>query len=283
MIQIGKFNTLKVIREKEAGVYLDGTAEGILLPKRFVPPGTKLDDEIPVFLYHDSEDRIIATTQQPKGQLDDIVLLKVVELASFGAFLDWGLMKDLFIPKSQTRSFMRKGADYFVKIVLDEKTGRLSATEYFEPTLNNENLTVKENEEVQLTIYRKTQIGYEVIINNIHKGILHFNEIYRPIHIGDRLQGFIKKIFVNKETGKSLIDVVIGKQGYSRVDDEADSILKALQAHNGFLPFTDKTSPEVIYEQFKMSKKTFKMAIGRLYKERKIVLTKAGIQSFTGE
>ncbi|MCO6497922.1 MAG: RNA-binding protein [Chitinophagaceae bacterium] len=279
MIQIGKMNSLKVIREKDAGVYLDGTPDGILLPKRFVPKGVKTGDEINVFLYHDSEDRIIATTQVPKGQLDDIVLLKVVEVTSFGAFLDWGLMKDLFIPKSQMRSFMRKGGEYFVRIVIDEKTGRLSATEYFEPSLSNEHLKIKERDEVQLTVYRKTQIGYEVIINNTHKGILHFNEVYRPIKIGDRFPGFIKKIFTNKETGKTLIDVAAGKQGYSRVDDESETILKMLKEQNGFLPFNDKSSPESIYEHFKMSKKTFKMAVGRLYKERKIMLTKAGIQS----
>lgn len=281
MIQIGKFNSLKVIREKEAGLYLDGTPEGILLPKRFVPKGTSIGDEISVFLYHDSEDRIIATTQTPKGQLDDIVLLKVAEVTSFGAFLEWGLMKDLFIPKSQMRKFMRKGGEYFVKIVMDDKTGRLSATEYFEPALNNETLTVREKDEVQLTIYRKTQIGYEVIINNTHKGVLHFNEIYRPIKIGDRFSGFIKKIFYDREKGKTLIDVAAGKAGYTRVDDEAETILELLRSQNGFLPFNDKSSPESIYAHFKMSKKTFKMALGRLYKERKILITDAGIKELS--
>lgn len=277
MIQIGKFNKLKVIREKPAGLYLEGTTEGILLPKRFVPEGTKIGDEINVFLYHDSEDRIIATTQIPKGQLDDIVLLKAVSITSFGAFLDMGLMKDLFIPKANMRSYVRKGGEYLVRIILDTKTGRLSATEYFETSLNNDEIEFKELDEVQLTVYRKTQIGYEMIINNHHRGILHFNEVYRPIKIGDHFPGFIKKIFKSEKTGETLIDVVAGEHGYERVGDESQKILQLLKDNRGYLPYFDKSTPEEIYSFFQMSKKTFKMAIGKLYKEKKIILEKAGI------
>lgn len=278
MIQIGKFNNLKVLREKPAGVYLEGADDGILLPKRFVPEGVKPGDMVEVFLYHDSEDRLIATTQKPYGELDDVVLLNVVSVTGFGAFLDFGLMKDLFIPKKNMRHFMRVNGRYLVKIILDEKTGRLSATEYIEQYLSNDDLTVKENDEVQLTVYRKTQIGFETIINNAHRGILHFNEIYRPIEVGDRFPGFIKKIFEHPKTGEVLIDVAAGRKGYARTENESDKIMRLLRENDGYLPYYDKSDPEEIYSFFKMSKKTFKMSIGRLYKEGKIDLVKTGIK-----
>lgn len=278
MIQIGKFNDLKVLREKPAGLYLEGTEEGILLPKRFVPEGAKVDDTIRAFLYHDSEGRLIATTQKPFGEVNEVVLLKVVSVTDIGAFLDFGLMKDLFIPKSKMRSFMRNGGEYMVRIVTDEKSGRLSATEYIEASLGNESLTVKEMDEVELTVYRKTQIGYEVIINNIHRGILHFNEVFRPVKIGDRFKGFIKKIFKSEKTDETLIDVVAGKPGYARVENESEKVLRLLKENNGYLPFYDKSDPEEIYAFFKMSKKTFKMALGKLFKEKKINLTKTGFE-----
>jgi predicted RNA-binding protein (virulence factor B family) len=273
MIKMGEYNFLKVIKEKPMGVFLDDGAEGILLPKRYVPGGTKTGDELKVFLYYDSEDRPIATTQSPYGVLGDIVKLKVVDVTPQGAFLDWGLMKDLFIPKSKMKTYMVRNGEYLVKIVMDEKTGRLSATEKLEPYLSNENLTIKEKEIVDLTVYRKTDIGYEVIINNVHKGILHNNEIYRNIAIGDKFKGFIKNILPENK-----IDVAAGKPGYSRVEDEAEKILRLLNENNGYLPFHDKSSPEDIYSFFGMSKKTFKMTTGNLYKQHKISFTKTGIQ-----
>jgi hypothetical protein len=186
-------------------------------------------------------------------------------------------MKDLFIPKSKMKNYMIPNGEYLVKIVMDEKTGRLAATEKLEPFLSNENLTVKEKDLVDLTVYRKTNIGYEVIINNIHKGILHNNEIYRNISIGDKFEGFIKKIFADKN-GNTLIDVAAGKSGYQRVEDETEKILRLLKANDGYLPYNDKSSPEEIYSFFGMSKKTFKMSTGNLYKQHKIAFTTTGIQ-----
>lgn len=273
MIIMGEYNVMKVFREKSMGVFLDDGAEGILLPKRFVPPGTEIGDEIEVFLYHDGEDRPIATTQKPLGVLGDIVKLKAVSVTHQGAFLDWGLMKDLFVPKSKIRNFMVPNGEYLVKIVLDEQTGRLAATEKLEPYLSNEELTVQEKEEVDLIVYRETDIGYEVIINKQHKGILHFNEVYRNIAIGDQFRGFIKDILPDNK-----INVAAGKIGYTRVEDESEKILRLLKEHNGNLPYHDKSSPEEIYSFFAMSKKTFKMVIGKLYKNRQIIFTKAGIQ-----
>ncbi|MEO5907847.1 MAG: RNA-binding protein, partial [Ginsengibacter sp.] len=229
--------------------------------------------ELNVFLYHDGEDRPIATTQKPFGVLGDIVKLKVVSVTNQGAFLDWGLMKDLFIPKSKMKNFMVPNGEYLVKIVMDDKTGRLAATEKLEPFLSNEHLTVKEMDVANLIVYRRTDIGYEVIINNIHKGILHNNEIYRNISIGDRFEGFIKNILPENK-----IDVAAGKPGYNRVEGEREKIIRLLNENNGYLPYHDKSSPEEIYSFFGMSKKTFKMAMGSLYKEQKILFTKTGIQ-----
>jgi predicted RNA-binding protein (virulence factor B family) len=273
MVKVGEYNLLKVIREVEFGVYLDDEKEGILLPVRFVPPGTKIGDELKVFLYHDSESRIIATTLKPKGLVGEIVKLRAVTVTPQGAFLDWGLMKDLFVPKSKQLMGMQPGRDYLVKIYLDEQTGRVAATEKIEPFLSNDELTVKEMEEVILTVYRRTDLGYVVIINYVHTGLLHFNEIYRDIQVGDTFPGFIKKI-----RPENKIDVVAGKPGYQRVEDEAEKLIRLLSDNNGYLPYNDKSDPDEIYSFFGMSKKTFKMTTGNLYKQRKISFTQTGIK-----
>ena len=280
MVHIGEYNTLPILRQLSIGLILDDGGEGILLPKRFVPKGAKPGDNLRVFLYHDSEDRLIATTQQPKGTLGDIVLLTVVSITPPGAFLDWGLMKDLFAPKSKQLSGMSLGGDYLVKIYLDEQTGRLAATEKIEPFLSNDNLTVKDNDLIDLTVYRRTDIGYVVIINNRHTGVLHFNEIYRDIKVGDRFPGFIKNILPANQSpsGQTQIDVAAGRPGYDRVEDAAAKVIRLLQENKGHLPYHDKSNPEAIYSFFGMSKKTFKMTTGKLYKERKINLTDKGIE-----
>ncbi len=273
MMKVGDYNTLKVLRAVDFGVYLDDGIEGILLPKRFMPEGLSVGDEVKVFVYHDSEGRLLATTQQPKGVVGDIVKLKAVTVTNQGAFLDWGLMKDIFVPKSKQLSGMREGAEYLVKIYIDEQTGRVAATEKIEPFLSNENLTVKEKDMVDLVVYRRTDIGYLVIINNKHTGVLHFNEIFQSIGAGDKMKAFIKTI-----RPENKIDVVIGKPGYDRVEDEASKILRLLQENNGYLPYHDKSDPEEIYSFFGMSKKAFKMATGNLYKQQKITFTKTGLK-----
>lgn len=281
MIKVGEYNTLKVKKELDFGLILDDGKDGILLPKRFVPRGARIGDELSVFLYHDSDDRLIATTQHPKGILGDIVLLRVVSVTPQGAFLDWGLMKDLFVPKSKQLSGMRPGGDYLVKIYVDEQTGRLAATEKIEPLLGNDDLTVQEKDTVDLTVLRRTDIGYVVIINNRHTGVLHFNEIFRDIAVGDRFQGFIKNITPAGESssGETQIDVVAGRSGYERTEDAATKILRLLKENKGHLPYHDKSDPAIIYSVFGISKKTFKMTIGRLYKEKKILITDAGIET----
>lgn len=273
MIEAGRYHTLKVVKKVEFGVYLDGNGTEILLPKRFVPKGLKEDDSIEVFIYHDSDNRLIATTQKPKAIAGEFALLDVVSVTRQGAFLDWGLMKDLFLPASQQRLKVLKGESVPVFIYIDKQTGRAAATEKFSQYLSNDELTVKEKEEVDLFIYRKTELGYEVVINNKHIGLMHFGDVFNELHIGDKLKGYIKNIRPDNK-----IDVMPGQAGYQRVEKETEKILRLLYEHDGYLPYHDKTAPEEIYEFFGMSKKTFKMALGALYKQQKITLTKEGIK-----
>lgn len=279
MIRVGEYNVLKVLRSVDFGLYLDDGADGILLPKRFVPHGARPGDELKVFVYHDGEDRLIATTQKPFGVLGDIVRLRAVSVTPQGAFLDWGLMKDLFVPKAKQVIGMRPNGEYLVKIYLDEQTGRVAATERLEPFLDNTELTVKVLDEVELVVWRRTDIGYVCIINNIHTGVLHFNEIYRDIRVGDHFPGFIKAIHpvINPLEGFR-IDVAAGKPGYKRVEGESEKILRLLKENKGYLPYHDKSDPEEIYQFFGMSKKTFKMVTGNLYKQRLINFEQGGIR-----
>lgn len=267
------FNTLTVARLVEIGAYLDDGGEGILLPKRFLPENTNPGDELNVFIYHDSESRIIATTLHPFGVVGDIVLLKVVSTTPQGAFMDWGLMKDIFIPKSKQRSRMYVDEKYLVKIYIDEQTGRVAASEKIEHFLSNTSLTVKEMDLVDLIVYRRSDLGYVVIINNMHTGIIHFNEVFRNMEPGDKFKGFIKHIGPENK-----IDVVAGKPGYEKVNDETSRVLQLLQDNDGYLPYNDKSDPDAIYAFFSMSKKTFKMTTGSLFKQHKIIFTSTGIK-----
>jgi predicted RNA-binding protein (virulence factor B family) len=272
MYKVGEYNLLRVKKDSDYGLFLDGGEQEILMPNRFVPAGAKRGDELKVFIYHDSENRLTATMQEPLGVVGDIVNLKATGVTEQGAFLDWGLMKDLFVPASKQLTTMHPGQSYLVKIYIDEQTGRVAATEKLDPYLSNEDLTVKELEIVDLLIYRRTEIGFVVIINQKHTGILHFNEAFGPVDIGDKLKGFIKSIKGDK------IDVVTGQPGYNRVENEGEKILRLLKENNGYLPYHDKSDPQEIYDFFSMSKKTFKMTTGSLYKARKISFTQTGIK-----
>jgi predicted RNA-binding protein (virulence factor B family) len=274
MVQVGRYNTLKVVKHVDFGVYLDGGEQGeILLPTRYVPADLKEGDEIAVFIYHDSDNRLIATTLHPKGIVGDVVMLEVVSTTDYGAFMSWGIMKDLFIAISQQESRMRIGESYLVKIYIDEQTGRLAATEHISKFLTNHDLTVKELQAVDLVIYQKTDIGYKVIINNAHLGVLHYNEVFRELEIGEKVKGFIKNIRPDNK-----IDVVLGQRGHKRVEDEEEKILRLLRENAGYLPYHDKSDPEEIYAFFGMSKKTFKMTLGALYKKQKLTFTQTGIK-----
>ena len=273
-VKLGKYNQLEVVKEVDFGVYLDGGDDGeILLPTRYVPEGCKPGDVLNVFLYLDNEERLIATTLQPLVQVDEFACLEVAWINEFGAFLNWGLMKDIFVPKSQMRMPMRVGGIYIVRIYVDERTGRVAASEKIEPFLHNDPLTVKEKEEVDLITYRRTDIGYTMIINGKHTGVLHFSDIFRNIQVGDRMKGFIKAI-----RPENKIDLVLGTQGHTRIGGDAGKILELLEAHGGFLPYQDKSDPDDIYGFFGISKKAFKMAIGNLFKQKRIQITDSGIK-----
>lgn len=272
-VKVGQYNRLRVNRKVEFGFYLEDGAEGILLPKRFAPNQLNIDDEIEVFVYHDSDNRLIATTQKPKAVVGEIAKMKVVSVTKQGAFLDWGLMKDLFVPASKQVAGMRLGGEYLVMLYIDEMTGRVAATEKVENLMSNDALTVKEMEAVDLLVYRTSELGYVMIINNKHIGILHGNEVFQQLEIGDKVKGFIKKIRPDNK-----IDLILGKPGYTKVEDEIAKVLRLLAENNGYLPYNDKSDPTDIYAFFGMSKKAFKMTTGNLYKQKKIQFTQTGIQ-----
>ena len=273
MVDIGRYNTLKVLRKVDFGVYLDGNGEEILLPKRYVPAGLQPDDEITVFVYHDNEHRLIATTDIPVAQVGEIAMMECVSLSPHGAFLKWGIMKDVFIPISLMTSRMRPGGRYFVYLFIDEKTGRVTANEKVDRFLSNTELTVQEHDAVDVTVFQKTDIGYKVIVNSRHLGVLHYNEVFNELEPGDKLKGFVKTIRPDNK-----IDVSPGTRGYEKVGGEEGRILELLRNNSGYLPYNDKSDPEEIYAFFGISKKTFKMAIGALYKKRLVAFTQTGIQ-----
>ena len=273
-INVGQFNLMRVDRKVDFGFYMDDGAEGILLPKRFVPSGLQVNDTISVFVYHDSDNRLIATTQEPFAVVGDIAALKVVAVTNQGAFMDWGLMKDLFVPVSQQLSSMRLGGKYLVKLYLDKQTGRVAATEKIDNLISNDVLTVKEGEKVKLQVYRESDIGYVVIVNQVHQGLVYKNEVFTHLHIGQMIdEGFVKKI---REDNK--LDIGIGKQGVEKLDDDQLKLIQLLKLHKGFLPYHDKSSPEDIYAFFGISKKAFKMNVGILYKAKKIIIEDNGIR-----
>lgn len=272
-IIVGQFNLMRVDRKVDFGFYMDDGGEGILLPKRFVPSGLQIDDTISVFVYHDSDNRLIATTQEPFAVVGDIAALKVVEVTSQGAFLDWGLMKDLFVPVSQQLSTMRLGGKYLVKLYIDAQTGRVAATEKIDKQISNDILTVKEGEKVKIQVYRESEIGYVVIVNQVHQGLVYKNEVFTHLHIGQ----FIDEAFVKKIREDNKLDIGLGKQGGEKLADDNQKIMSLLKSHKGFLPYHDKSAPDDIYAFFGMSKKAFKMNVGMLYKLKLISIEEDGI------
>lgn len=274
MAQIGKINHLEVLKELDFGIYLDGGELGeILMPKRYVPEGTMPGDYIEAFIYLDSEDRLLATTEKPFAQVEDFALLEVVSVTPVGAFLNWGLPKDLFVPFREQRQPMVEGKKYLVYVYLDANSKRIAASSKIEQYLDNIPVDYDENEEVDLIIVNETDLGYNAIIDNSHWGILYKNEVFQPLNPGDKIQGYIKKIRID---GK--IDLRLEKIGYEKISGFADKIIFELERKGGFLPISDKSSPEDIYKVFKTSKKNFKAAIGALYKKRMISIEENGIR-----
>ncbi len=274
MAEIGVFNNLRVIKEVDFGVYLDGGEhEEILLPRRYVPENCNVDDNIRVFIYLDSEDRFIATTETPYAMVGDFALLKVVAVESVGAFLDWGLLKDLLVPFGEQSPTMEIGKSYIVRIYVDKQSNRIAATTRLDRYLDNDPGNFHAGQEVELLICNQTDIGYKAIINGTHWGVLYSNEVFQPLKSGQKAKGYIKKV---REDNK--IDLSLHKPGYERVDDITDTILNVLKEQGGFISVTDKSSPETINKLFGVSKKTYKKAIGAIYRKRLITIESDGIR-----
>ncbi len=274
MLNIGNYNTLKIIKILSFGAYLDG-GEGkeILLPTRYVPNGAQVGDEVEVFIYHDNEGRLIATTLHPKAVVGEFAFMQVKSVNTTGAFLDWGLMKDLLVPYKEQKLTMREGKWYLVYVRLDHVTGRIMASARIEKFLNNIPPKYKFNQEVDLLVADDTEIGYKVIVNNLHWGMVYHNQVFQRLEKGEHLKGYVKEI---REDDK--LDISLAPLGYQKVDGVAQTILQALQVQNGFLPVHDKSDPEVIYSLFRCSKKAFKQAIGALYRQHRIALEPDGIR-----
>ena len=274
MTEIGRLNRLTVVKELDQGVYLDGDDQGeILLPHKYVPQDCKPGRSIEVFIYRDSEGRIIATTQTPFAMVGQFAVLKVVSVNSSGAFLDWGLDKDLLVPFREQQHKMEEGRSYVVFVYLDERTDRIAASSKLDKFLDKQPGLFQENQEVDLLVCEQTEIGYKAIINSTHWGILYKNEVFQQLEQGRYIKGFIQKV---RDDGK--IDLSLQKPGYEKVDDLSGRIIHMLREQRGFIPVTDKSSPESIYELFGVSKKTFKKAVGALYKKRIISLEEDGIR-----
>lgn len=274
MVRIGKVSTLEVVRFTDSGAYLDGGPYGdILLPNRYVPQNCKEGDDIEVFISFDSEDRIVATTDFPVVKVGEFAYLPVVDVTEVGAFLDWGLPKNLLVPFREQTVKMEVGRSYVVYVYIDVQSGRIAASAKTKKFLNKDFAEFTVGDEVELLITNQTDLGYNAIINGTHSGVIYLNEIFKPIKTGDKVSGFIKKI---REDGK--VDLSLEKQGYQKVDPVADEIMNKLKENNGFLALSDKTDPEIIKSVLGISKKTFKKAIGALYKTKLITIEDDGIR-----
>lgn len=271
---IGDYNELEIARSTSPGLFLqDSMKNEVLLPKRFANARMRVGQIVRVFVYYDSEDRIIATTQTPKIQVNSFGYLKVRQTTKFGAFLDWGLDKDLLVPFRLQHERMKENEWYIVFMYHDEKTSRLVATSKLLPFFNKDLSALDEGQEVELMIMAKHDLGLEVIINNSFKGLIYESDIYQDLLIGEKTTGYLKKI---RDDGK--IDVSLRKVGFEQLEDESVKILEELEINDGFLPVHDKSSPEDIRFHLEMSKKSFKRAVGILYKQKKIILEKDGIR-----
>ncbi len=271
-MKIGHYNTLKIARETKVGLFLTDGKDDVLLPLKYVPTEYNIGDELIVFVYLDHEERPVATTLEPYILMDEFGLLRVNYVNNIGAFLDWGLEKDLFVPFREQTPPKEKGKRYLVFAYIDEKTNRIVASSKTNQFLNNENVTLQVGDEVDLIISHITDVGINVIINDQYKGLLYKDQVYDDIRTGDRMEGYIKTIRPDNK-----IDVTLQKTGYQNIEPNAQKIVDELKASRGFLRLNDNSDPEDIKTVLKMSKKTFKKAIGLLYKDKQIELKEDGI------
>lgn len=268
-IELGKFNTLQVVKQVDFGMYLDGGEEGeILLPNRYVPEDCKIGDLLNVFLYLDIEERLIATTLTPLVQVGEFACLEVSWVNQFGAFLNWGLMKDLFTPFREQKMKMQVGKKYIIHAHIDEESYRIVASAKVDRYLSKEMPPYKQGDEVDVLVWQKTDLGFKVIVDNKFSGLLYESEVFQPLEMGNRLKAFVKQV---REDGK--IDLILQKPGAGGVGDFSQTLLQYITEHGGIVSLNDKSPAEDIYETFAVSKKVFKKAVGDLYKKRLIVLS----------
>ena len=273
-IELGKFNQLEVVKQVDFGMYLDGGEEGeILLPTRYVPEDCKLGDWLNVFLYLDNEERLIATTLTPLVQVGEFACLEVSWVNQFGAFLNWGLMKDLFVPFSEQKMKMQVGNKYVIHAHIDDESFRIVASAKVDRYLSKEKASYQPGEGVNILIWQKTDLGFKAIIENMYSGLLYDSEIFQTLHTGDVLKAYVKQV---REDGK--IDLILQKPGFEKIDDFSKTLHRYITEHGGWIGLTDKSPAEEIYDTFGVSKKTFKKAVGDLYKKRLILLHEDGIE-----
>lgn len=274
MVEIGRLNTLSVNRETENGVYLDGGEHGeILMPQKFVTDEVKEAGEATVFVYTDSEDRLVATTEEPLAMVGEFAVLKVIANSRFGAFLDWGLPKDLLVPFREQKATMGEGKSYLVYVFLDLQTNRIAATVKLDKYLDNTPPEYEAGQEVDLIVVEETELGYKAIVNMEHWGMLYKNQVFKPLETGQKVKGYVQKVRDDEK-----IDLLLEKPGYEKVDAISQKILDQLKENKGFMAVSDKTSPEMIKALFGISKKNFKKALGGLYKKRMITFDSDGIR-----
>lgn len=273
-LTLGKINHLTIARKVDFGMYLDGGPTGdILLPSRYVPKGAKVGDELDVFIYLDQEERPIATTERPLAMVDDFAHLRVAWVNEYGAFLDWGLMKDVFCPFREQKMRMVKDHSYIVHIHLDEESYRIVASAKVDRYLSKERPPYKTGDEVRVLVWQKTELGFKVIVDNMYQGLIYDNQVFRELHTGDKVKAYIAAV---RPDGK--LDISLQKQGREMIEDFSEQLHEYLLRHDGYCPFTDKSPAEDIYAEFHVSKKVFKRAVGDLYKQRLITLAPDGIE-----
>ena len=272
-IELGKFNQLEVVKEVDFGLYLDGGEEGeILLPTRYVPEGCQVGDMLNVFLYLDIDERLIATTLTPLVQVGQFACLEVAWVNQFRAFLNWGLMKDLFVPFSEQKMKMQVGRKYVIHAHLDDESYRIVASAKVERYLSKDIPDYAPGTEVDILIWQKTDLGFKAIIDNKHSGLLYENEIFCTLETGMQMRAFVKQV---REDGK--VDLILQKPGFEKIDDFSKTLLDYIKEHGGRIHLNDKSPAEDIYDTFGVSKKTFKKGVGDLYKKRLISLQENGI------
>ncbi|MEO0553665.1 MAG: S1-like domain-containing RNA-binding protein [Bacteroidota bacterium] len=273
-MEIGRYYELEVAREVDFGMYLNSDLGDILLPQKYIAEGTEIGTQIRVFVYKDTEDRLIATTEDALGEVGDIVSLEVVDKTPHGAFMHWGLIKDLFVPKKEQPQLFNIGERHIVRICLDYKTDRLIGTGKITGFLKKDKVDLKEGQEVEALIYAQSDLGYKTVVNQKYSGLIYANEVYDNVTIGDQRKAYVKRV---REDGK--VDLSLKAAGKQAIDADMEVILDLLRLNNNKLPYHDKSSPEEIKYFFKLSKKAFKKAVGGLLKKELIKLDEKGIET----